>query len=874
MISIKLRQGLRRAAIVALAMIGIAPLGLLATGSGVVSSVGVDEELLSVMPPPSAQDQAPDRLIVQFKSSAARATRGPEPLAMAGAGSLVAQGQRLLSGLDAAERNALSQVGGMVLRGHERLGILVVRPRMAVGAAVESLLRSGTVAYAEPDYRLRTSAVPGDPQFGQQWGLHNIGQEVPAGSGRYGTSDADIDGVEAWDVQRVAPGVVVAVVDSGVDYRHPDLALNMWVNPGEVAGNGIDDDGNGWVDDVHGVDACDQDGDPDDDNGHGTHVAGIVGARGDNGVGVTGVAWRTKIMALKFLCADGQGFTSDAAAVIDYALAMKETYGYTRMIVNASWQGSEDSSALSWALYRAEKAGVLIVAAAGDEGRDTDVMPSYPSGHGYLNILSVGASDLDDAPAAFSNHGCGAVDFYAPGIDILSTAPRGGYRYQSGTSMSAPLVTGIAALLWQRHATRGVADIRTMLTNSVDDVPALEGQAASQGRINLHAALGAPWNVPTVWRLHPAAVGQGGTVIIEGDNFGDSLGSVTMGGIPLTITGWSSDQIYASLPSSAPLGLYKVQVTDAAGRSGRAGGCLSVTHAPTLAGRLVVPRHWAATAQVGRDLYVIGGGTDRRQTGLVERYSLDTNQSVLDTAWSMPFTATNAGAAAIDGKIHVVGGYDWDTGEVFKRLQIFDTATTTWRVGRPLPEPRMQAAVVAVKGKLYVFGGKDGSGNVTATTFVYDPVTGAWSRKTSMPEPRSYAAAVQQGTGDLAWVMGGFATQKGRSVTPSVYVYNTATDSWATRPPMNVTRAGFAAAFHSLGAIVAVHGVGLAGECCWGAQSDGEYYDRTRWRHQIHGTQRLYTPGAGRVGKIVYIVGGWDEDSYKASANVWRLTLP
>jgi len=866
-------KGCRRSAPVAWIALCLAP--LLMSGNGIAAGAGGSQGLMSSEPPDVKSDYAADRLIVKFKSSVG-AGRELQLVTSTGVGSLVAQGQRLLSGLNAAERSALSQVGGTVLRGHERLGILVIRPRLAVGAAVESLLRSGTVAYAEPDYRLRASAVPDDPQFGQQWSLHNIGQEVPAGSGRFGTSDADIDGMEAWDVQKIAPGVVVAVMDTGVDYRHPDLALNMWVNPGEVAGNGIDDDGNGWVDDVHGIDTCNYDSDPDDDYryAHGTHVAGIVGARGDNGVGVTGVAWRTKIMALKFLCADGGGYDSGAVALIDYLLAVKAAHGYTRVIMNASWGGSGDSAALEDAIDTAGDEGVLMVAAAGNAGMDTDVTPVYPASYGLVNVLSVGASDSNDAPAYFSNHGCNSVDVYAPGVDILSTVlhTAKGYASYSGTSMAAPLVSGMAALVWQRHATRSLPQVKAMLMNSVDPVGTLEGQAVTQGRVNLQQALGAPWNVPVVWDVSPALITPGGSITIRGSNFGTSAGSASIAGTALTITRWSAEEIVAGVPYSAPLGVHHVQIGNAAGRSSRAGGCLSVSYQPVLAGRLLVARAHAAAAQVGNDLYVIGGLADWGPTGLVERYTLNTNRSAIDTSRSMPHPAAYAGAAAIDGRIHVAGGTDQDTGEIFDHLQIYDTATGTWRAGKPLPEPRFRAAVAAVNGKLFVIGGADQSHRATATTYIYDPPNDTWSQGAPIPEGRVHAGAVRQGTSNMIWVMGGFKGAPFASEqSNSVYVYNTAIDRWTMRPPMNATRAGFAPIFRSIRAILAMHGVGSLNGSYVSGRSDGEFYDGSRWRNDITGSQSLYGPLAGRVGKDVYVAAGYDSSSHTPSANVWRL---
>ncbi len=256
--------------------------------------------------------------------------------------------------------------------------------------------------------------LPNDPLFGQLWGLNNTGQTVKSSTG---SADADIDAPEAWSTTTGSSSVVVAVIDSGVDWHHPDLAANIWTNPGEscagCASDGIDNDGNGYVDDVHGWDFVNNDNDPFDDNGHGTHVAGTIGASGSNGVGIAGVNWNVQIMPLKFIGANGQGTADDAVRAILYATRMGAVAS------NNSWGGEEFSQALEDAIADADAHGSLFVAAAGNSGKNTDTTPDYPSGFDLPNVITVGATDQNDVRAWFSNYGKQSVDLAAPGHEHL-----------------------------------------------------------------------------------------------------------------------------------------------------------------------------------------------------------------------------------------------------------------------------------------------------------------------------------------------------------------------------------------------------------------------------------------------------------------------
>lgn len=346
----------------------------------------------------------------------------------------------------------------------------------------EQLARHPDVESVELNYRVTVAQIPNDPRFSEQWGLHNIGQTG-------GTFEADIDAPEAWDVTTGNSSVVVAVIDTGVDYTHEDLRANMWINTGEIPANGVDDDGNGYVDDIHGYDFLNNDNNPADDNGHGTHVAGIIAAAGNNGIGITGVNWSAKIMAVKFLGADGSGHIADAIRALRYATSMGAK------VTNNSWAGGGYSQALLDAILEADAEGALFVAAAGNDWANTDFIQVFPAGYNAPNIVAVTTVDHHDNKPAWSNYGATTVDLAAPGVDILSTVPRGvcggcttGYSRMSGTSMAAPFVAGVAALVLSRN-TLLPAELKKRLMDTADKLPSLVGFTASGGRLNAHRAV-------------------------------------------------------------------------------------------------------------------------------------------------------------------------------------------------------------------------------------------------------------------------------------------------------------------------------------------------------------------------------------------------
>ena len=385
---------------------------------------------------------------------------------------------------------------------HSRVSVVDIPQDLSVTEAVERYESSPDVQYAEPDYLLSPDATPDDPRYSEQWALNNTGQLG-------GTEEFDVDAPEAWEATVGTAETVVAVIDTGVDIDHPDIKGNIWTNPDEVPGNNKDDDENGYVDDVHGWDFHHDDSsvfDPADGDSHGTHVAGIIAAEGNNKVGVTGVSWNTKIMPLKFIGPD-VAYTSDVIAALRYAVAEGV------QISNNSWGGGGFSQSLFDAIKMADSAGMLFVASAGNDGENTDIAPHYPSGYDSPNVISVAATDQSDSLANFgnsraSNYGAATVDLAAPGRYILGTVPSSGYAYYSGTSMAAPHVAGVAALLEAQNSNRSHADIRATLLESVDIKENLVGKVASGGRLNAARALGldATANTaPQITDVSPAA---------------------------------------------------------------------------------------------------------------------------------------------------------------------------------------------------------------------------------------------------------------------------------------------------------------------------------------------------------------------------------
>jgi subtilisin family serine protease/subtilisin-like proprotein convertase family protein len=384
----------------------------------------------------------------------------------------------------AAEPLAPLLHGGRVIRGLGFEGVVLVETPQGFDPAawLGNLGGHPEISYLEPNSVIRIQSVPDDPFFPQLWGLHNTGQTG-------GTPDADIDAPEAWEIATGSASIVVGVIDTGVDYHHPDLAANMWVNPGEIPGNGIDDDGNGFIDDVYGYNFVSNHGNPIDDHRHGTHVAGTIAGVGNNGTGVVGVNWTSSIMALKFLGSNGSGTLANAVRAINYATMMRQDYGVDIRLTNNSWGGGGYQQSLADAIAASGSAGMLFVAAAGNSGSNNDRSPHYPSSYDLDNIIAVAATDHNDQLASFSCYGATSVDLAAPGVNTYSTLLNGGYGSLSGTSMASPHVAGVAALAWSTAPNATPEQIRDAILGGVDPKPNLAGKVATGGRLNARGTL-------------------------------------------------------------------------------------------------------------------------------------------------------------------------------------------------------------------------------------------------------------------------------------------------------------------------------------------------------------------------------------------------
>ncbi len=379
-----------------------------------------------------------------------------------------------------AERRAAVEAGLRSVTHVRTLGLIHAEHLRISGIPDEEALRrlraSTDVEYAEPNHYVYAQVVPNDPSFSLLWNLLNTGQ----GGGYAG---CDIKASQAWDLFTGDPTLKIGVIDTGIDYTHTDLAADIWTNPGEIPGNGKDDDGNGYVDDVHGYDFVNHDGDPMDDGTHGTHVAGIIGAVGNNAVGIAGVAWQCRMVAIKFMNASGVGTEADAISAIGYSV----TVGCR--LTNNSWGNMSGGQAMLDAINAAGAAGQLMIFAAGNNGWNIDAVPFYPPSYVAPNMITVTSTDGRDLRPTLSNYGAVTVQLGAPGVNVYSCKPGNLYQYLTGTSMAAPHVTGTAALAMGRLPYATMAQIRQLILANTDPIPSMAGITSTGGRLNAYKVL-------------------------------------------------------------------------------------------------------------------------------------------------------------------------------------------------------------------------------------------------------------------------------------------------------------------------------------------------------------------------------------------------
>jgi serine protease len=419
---------------------------------------------------------------------------------------------------EAARETLRRLVGGGVLRRYTLVEDLeLIRISVDIETAIRAL--RPYVEYAEPNWVQRADQAPNDTYYYLQWGMDNTGSTI---QGNAGVAGADVDAEEAWDTITQASSVKVAIIDTGTDWDHPDLAANIWTNPGEVAGNGVDDDNNGYIDDVHGWDFYDSDSNPDDVDGHGSHTAGTVGAVGNNGTGVTGMAWSCQLIPLRFLGPQG-GYTADSISAVEYCTTMGIR------VSNNSWGGGGFSSALNNAIDASKAVGHIFVAAAGNDGTNNDSSPHYPSNYTLDNIISVAATNnrdgLVDEGTWGSNYGASTVDIGAPGLDIASTWEGAGYVWSSGTSMAAPHVTGVVVLLLAQNPSWTYSQVINRIYSTARPLSSLAGNCTTGGMLNARDAVSGGSGGDTTPPSDPSGLGAtagDGSVGLDWANNGEA----------------------------------------------------------------------------------------------------------------------------------------------------------------------------------------------------------------------------------------------------------------------------------------------------------------------------------------------------------------
>ena len=511
-------------------------------------------------------------------------------------------------------------------------------------AAMAAVSADPTVIRAGLNYIVTTQITPNDPLFGSTWGMNNTASQLN-----------DIDAPQAWDIYTGDPNYRVAVIDTGIDFNHPDLQGNIWNNPGEIANDGIDNDGNGYIDDVSGWNFVTNTNNPQDGNGHGTHVSGTIAAKGNNGIGVAGVAWNAKIVPLKFLSDTGSGTTANAIKAIDYCTANGIK------LSNNSWGGGLFDSLLLQAITNAGAADHLFIAAAGNSALNIDVSLSYPASYNLSNMVNVASTANSGILSSFSNYGVSTVQVAAPGSNIFSTWPvaltvlgqPNGYNSISGTSMATPHVTGLAALLRGKMPSWTATQVRSAILGSTKPLTALAGKVGREGIISAYNALAAT-NVeaipPTVNAVRtPATANAAGwnnanvTVAITGtDNVGGSgvrdIKYTINGGTTLTTVG-STTNVVRSTDGIATLAYW---ATDNSGN-------VSPVGSMTVRVDKTAPVTTITATPGATSTSVVVSGTDATSGLAGTFYSVDGAPAV---AYSGPIT--------LDNGVHTVTAYSTD----------------------------------------------------------------------------------------------------------------------------------------------------------------------------------------------------------------------
>ncbi len=768
---------------------------------------------------------------------------------------------------------------------------------------INILRKDPNVELVSPNYIYRAFAVPNDPRFGDLWGLNNTGQTG-------GTPDADIDAPEAWNTTTGSSSVVIAVIDTGVDYTHEDLAANMWVNPGENCTNGIDDDGNGYVDDCYGIDTANNDSDPMDDNGHGTHVAGTIAAVGNNGVGVTGVNWSAKIMALKFLAADGSGSTAGAIECIEYAVNMK-IKGVNVVAINASWGGPNFDPLLRDAIAAAGDAGILFVAAAGNEGNDNDSTPSYPASYDLPNIISVAATDHNDQLATFSNYGATSVDLAAPGVDILSTVP--GYNPQPGDiffddmeSGSWNWVTGGTNNSWAIVSTDSYSPTQSwhdspggnylnntnswLAVSSDIDLSGTSGQFVYLGfwakvdlepgwdylRVEFSSDGGVTWNTiasiseqNTSWKLYSFYIPE--TYRTANFRFRfrlESDSSITYDGVYIDNvgigTGSNSYAYYSGTSMATPhvtgvVGLLAAQYPSETAIDRKTRVLAGVDVIPSLSGKVLTGGRLNANNSLqlaSLPPYVEQVNPSR---GIEANAQITVSGLRFGTTQGRVVFEDSAGnqtdAQIISWSDTQITANVPNAGSLGKFVKVIDSSgrasiepvpVTAWSLKSSSLIETFSSAAVGYNGKIYRFGGYTNTGTTNAVE-VYDPSTDSWAYLAPMPTSRANLTAAE--AGGIIYVIGGY---DGTNNLNTVEAYNPSTNTWTLKAPLPEALS-FAKAVSLNGRVYVTGGLN-------GNNARNVLYEynpaKNTWTQRAGMTTARFEHGAVAVNGKIYVFGG------------------
>jgi subtilisin family serine protease/subtilase family serine protease len=620
-------------------------------------------------------------------------------------------------------------------------GVRLVRSRSQSAAALVAMLRAHPdVLFVEPNYVLQALAPPDDPGFPQLWGLRNIGQAVNGGAA--GTSGADIHAEAAWDVSTGSRSNVVAVLDTGIDYTHPDLAANIWAAPAAftvtLGGASVVCQAG-----THGVNVIARTCDPMDDHSHGTHVSGTVGGVGNNGIGVAGVNWTASIIGAKFLDADGSGSVADAVDAIEFLISAKQTFAATGAanvrVLSASWGGNEFSQALFDEIARAYAHDMLFVAAAGNTGLPNEWFPTYPATFDIANIIAVAATTNTDARAWFSNYGTTTVDLGAPGVDVYSTLPHNGYGFASGTSMATPHVSGAAALVLSA-CSLDTDHLRALIVDTVDPVSGLAAYTITGGRLNVDKAVRACTAIPGRPSDLKAAGGNGQVTL----TWVAAPGAITY----MVRRSTTSGGPYAALATDVRTTSYTdstvvndttyYYVVSGANMLGQGDDSNEASATPRIPPDLVVSA-MAVPARAGAGLPLTISVTTANQGAgaappsttrlyLSANYTLDAADAMLDGAQAVPALAAGTNATA-SVQVTVPAGTVTGTSYIIAKadaggdiVETSDTNNTRWGTTRVGPDVFVSAmtvpAAAAAGGTIVVQDSVKNQGGGVAATFV------------------------------------------------------------------------------------------------------------------------------------------------------------